>query len=97
MEVWLTKLETHLASHSATDTHNLLEDKKMTLAAASYQGGLLLSQGDQRRAHFDHFKKRLDLCQQFGIRTMVLVADFAQRVDATELGEGPRRLLGSEP
>ncbi len=35
----------------------------MTLAAASYQGGLLLSQGEQRKAHYDHFKRRLDLCQ----------------------------------
>src|SRR6516225_1452784 len=76
MEVWLTKLETHLESHSAADTRKLLEDKQMTLAAASYQGGLLLSQGQQRRAHFDHFRRRLDLCQQFAIPTLLLVADF---------------------
>lgn len=85
MEVWLTKLETHLETHSAADTRKLLEDKSMTLAAASYQGGLLLSQGDQRRAHYDHFRRRLDLCQQFGIGTLLLVADFADRIDATSL------------
>jgi sugar phosphate isomerase/epimerase len=86
MEVWLTKLETHLESHSAADTRKLLEDKQMTLAAASYQGGLLLSQGQQRRAHFDHFRRRLDLCQQFAIPTLLLVADFAQAVDQSSLG-----------
>src|SRR5438128_5244070 len=75
MEVWLTKLETHLESHSAAYTHKLLEDRQMTLAAASYQGGLLLSQGEQRKAHYDHFRRRLDLCQQFGIGTMLVVAD----------------------
>ena len=85
MEVWLTKLETHLESHSAADTRKLLEDKPITLAAASYQGGLLLSQGEQRRAHYDHFRRRLDLCQQFGIGTLLLVADFVERIDPTSL------------
>src|SRR5579859_7647818 len=85
IEVWLTKLENHLAQHSPADTRKLLDDKQMVLAAASYQGGLLLSQGDARRAHFDHFKRRLDICQQFDIRTMLLVADFAQTADATAL------------
>ena len=77
MEVWLTKLETHLETHSLTDTRKLLSDSGMTAAAASYQGGLLLSQGEQRRVHFEHFKKRLELCQQLAIPTLVLAADFA--------------------
>lgn len=85
MEVWLTKLETHLEQHSAADTRKLLEDRNITLAAASYQGGLLLSQGEERRAHYDHFRRRLDLCQQFGIGTLLVVADFVTAVDATAL------------
>src|SRR6185503_14162946 len=76
MEVWLTKLETHLQQNSVDDTRRLIEEKNLTLAAASYQGGLLLSQGDARRTHFDHFKRRLNLCQSFDIPTMVIVADF---------------------
>src|SRR5215207_5257256 len=85
MEVWLTKLEKHLEAHSAEDTKKLLEDRQMTLAAASYQGGLLLSQGEQRRAHFDHFKRRLDLCQHFGIGTLLVAPDFVEKVDQTAL------------
>src|SRR5438270_9031682 len=85
MEVWLTKLENHLAAHSASATRKLLEDRNMTLAAASYQGGLLLSQGEERKAHFDDFRRRLDLCQQLGIPTLLVVADFAERVDETAL------------
>jgi sugar phosphate isomerase/epimerase len=85
MEVWLTKLETHLERHSADETRRLLADHNLTPAAASYQGGLLLSQGEERKAHFDHFRRRLELCQQFGIPTMVLVADFAQAADAAAL------------
>jgi sugar phosphate isomerase/epimerase len=85
MEVWLTKLEQHLEKHSAADTRKLLEDTPMTLAAASYQGGLLLSQGEQRKAHFDHFKRRLDLCQALGIPVLLVAADFAETIDATAL------------
>jgi sugar phosphate isomerase/epimerase len=85
MEVWLTKLEEHLEKHSAADTRKLTQDRGLTLAAASYQGGLLLSQGEQRKAHFDHFRRRLDLCQHFGIRTLLVVADFVERVTPTDL------------
>lgn len=85
LEVWLTKLETHLEKHSVADTRKLLEDRAMTLVAASYQGGLLLSQGEQRKVHYDHFKRRLDLCQTFGIPTLLIASDFVDRIDATGL------------
>jgi sugar phosphate isomerase/epimerase len=85
LEVWLTKLEEHLKTTSAADTRKLLEDKQMTLAGASYQGGLLLSDGAARAAHYDHFKRRLDLCQFFGIPTLLLVADFVEKVDPSVL------------
>jgi 4-hydroxyphenylpyruvate dioxygenase len=86
VEVWLTKLETHLEELSAEDTRVFVADRGVKLVAAAYQGGLLLSQGEQRAAHFDHFRKRLELCQFFGIPTVVLVADFAQKVDPQALG-----------
>src|SRR5262249_19775451 len=40
---------------------------------------------EQRQATFDHFRRRLDLCQYFGIRTLLIVADFVDRVTATDL------------
>lgn len=89
IEVWLTKLEEHLKAHSAADTKKQVEDLGITLAGASYQGGLLLSQGESRKAHYDHFKRRLDLCQYFGIPTIMVVADFVEKVDTTDL---PRAL-----
>ncbi len=86
MECWLTKLENHLEQHSAAETRKLLADRGITLAGASYQGGLLLSQGEQRKAHYDHFRRRLNLCQEFGIRTMLVVADFVDAVTPDALG-----------
>jgi sugar phosphate isomerase/epimerase len=85
MEVWLTKLEQHLESHSATDTRKRLADLGLNLPAAAYQGGLLLSQGEERRAHHDHFRRRLGLCQEFGIGVLLVVADFTQQVTQTDL------------
>ncbi len=81
LEVWLTKLEDHLKVNSIADTLKLVEDRQVPLAAASYQGGLLLSQGEQRRAHYDHFRRRLEICQQLHIPTMLVVADFVDRVE----------------
>ena len=85
-EVWLTKLEKHLETAPAADTQKLLLDSGLKLLAASYQGGLLLSQGEQRKAHFDHFRRRLDLCQVFQIPTLVLAADFTHQLDSQSLG-----------
>jgi sugar phosphate isomerase/epimerase len=85
MEVWLTKLEDHLKSQSPEATRKLLQDRNMTLVAAAYQGGLLLSQGEQRRVLFDQFQRRLSLCQEYGIGTLLVVADFVEQVDRTSL------------
>jgi sugar phosphate isomerase/epimerase len=81
VEVWLTKLEKHLESHPPESVRDHLTRRNLTLVAASYQGGLLVSQGEQRRAHLDHFRRRLELCQAFGIPTLVVVADFLQPPD----------------
>jgi 2-keto-myo-inositol isomerase len=86
VEIWLTKLEKHLEEIKVADTRKSLEDKGIVLSAAAYQGGLLLSQGEQRKAHFDHFRRRLDLCQSFDIRTLIVAADFAQVIDAQAPG-----------
>ncbi|HEY1186852.1 MAG TPA: sugar phosphate isomerase/epimerase family protein [Gemmata sp.] len=86
VEVWLTKLEQHLEAVSPEDTLIALGDRGIRLVAASYQGGLLLSQGEQRKAHFEHFKRRLALCERFSIPTLVLVADFMRAPEAQDLG-----------
>ena len=85
-EVWLTKLEQHLAAATVEDTRTLLADRGVKPVAAAYQGGLLLSHGDARTAHLDHFRRRLDLCQGLGVPVLVLAADAAPAADAAALG-----------
>lgn len=93
VEVWLTKLETHLEQFSVGETQQLIQHLGIQFSAASYQGGLFLSQGEARQAAFDLLKRRLDLCQTFQIPTMVLVGDFAQKVDPTSLGRAVFSLI----
>lgn len=75
LEVWLTKLEEHLKRHSLDDVRRLVNEHGVTLTVASFQGGLLASQGEERRVHWEHFGKRLDLCRELDIRTVVVACD----------------------
>jgi 2-keto-myo-inositol isomerase len=75
VEVWLTKLETYLETHSLTDVRYWLEKTRLTLAVASLQGGLLASQGDARREAWELFARRLDLCRELEIGTIVIACD----------------------
>jgi sugar phosphate isomerase/epimerase len=75
MEVWLTKLETYLESHSVADAKRLLDQHGMSAPVASYQGGLLTTQGEARRQAWDHLDRRLALCHELGMGTLVVAAD----------------------
>lgn len=75
IEIWLTKLETYLQSHALDDVRRLLEQNAIAAPVASYQGGLLVSQGDARKEHWGHFARRLELCQKLGVRTLVVAGD----------------------
>jgi len=81
MEIWLTKLETYLQSHSLDDARRLLEKNEMAVPVASFQGGLLISQGDARREHWNHFAKRLGLCRSLKIETLVIAGDVVGPLD----------------
>ncbi|HEY1599943.1 MAG TPA: sugar phosphate isomerase/epimerase family protein [Pirellulales bacterium] len=75
VELWLGKLETYLASHTVEDVQRLLQENEVTAPVASFQGGLLTSQGEARRLHWEHFGRRLTLCRQLGIGTLVVAGD----------------------
>jgi sugar phosphate isomerase/epimerase len=76
VELWLTKLETYLLGHSLADARALLESNGLKPSAAAAQGGLLLSQGAERAAHWEHFRHRLELLEALGVRTLLVTPDF---------------------
>jgi len=75
-ELSLTKLETYLQSHSIDDALAILTNNGIVAAGAATQGGLLLSVGEARVAHWDHFRRRLPLLQALGVKTLVIAPDF---------------------
>lgn len=85
VEVWLTKLETYLESHTLDDVRRLCEQLGVTLPVASFQGGLLASQGEQRRLAWELFSRRLDLCRELGVRTLVVACDVPKPLDQQTL------------
>lgn len=85
LELWLTKLEDYLQRDSVDELGRLLRQHGMAVPVASFQGGLLLSQGDARDAAWDLFARRLALCQQLGVQVMVLAADHVGSVRDDQL------------
>jgi 2-keto-myo-inositol isomerase len=81
VEVWLTKLETYLESHTLQDVRYWLEKMRLSLRVASLQGGLLASQGEARREAWELFSRRLDLCRDLNIGTIVVACDVPAPLD----------------
>lgn len=76
VELWLTKLETYLEGHSVAEAKALLDAEGLSAPAAAAQGGLLLSRGLERDAHWDHYRRRLALLQELGVPRLIVAADF---------------------
>jgi 2-keto-myo-inositol isomerase len=77
VELWLTKLEAFLeGGRTIVEVRSLLDANGLRAAAASQQGGLLLSTGADREAHWSHFRRRLEWLGELQVPTLVLVADF---------------------
>ena len=98
LEIWLTKLEEYLKSHAVDDVRRLLDDRQIQPVAASYQGGLLTSQGEARRQAWELLGRRLQLCQQLKIPTLVVACDIGAPVGQQDLerAQVSLRQLGQE-
>src|SRR3954447_647745 len=93
VEFWLTKLESYLEGHTIDDARELLEANGLEPAAAAGQGGLLLSRGEEREAHWRHFRSRLAILKELGVGTLIVAADFARAPSADDYG-GAAAALG---
>lgn len=85
MELWLTKLEDHLANHRPAEVLSRAVDRGLTLACATYQGGLLLTQGPARHEAWSQFQRRLDLLAQLAVPVLVVTPDFLGPFTQTDL------------
>ena len=85
IDIWLTKLETHVQTNSRDDTRRLLDETGIRAPVASYQAGLLTSQGEARQASWKLFTDRLDLCRALTIETLVLACDIAPPISSQDL------------
>jgi sugar phosphate isomerase/epimerase len=92
VELWLTKLETYLESHTVADAKALLEGEGLAAVAAATQGGLLLSRGLERDAHWDHYRRRLALLQGLGVPRLVVAADFVRELVPDDYGRAVESL-----
>jgi sugar phosphate isomerase/epimerase len=84
VELWLTKLESFVQAHSLAEARAVLADGGIQPVAAAGQGGLLLSRGAERAAHWNHFRRRLALLGELGVSTLILAADVALAAPAAE-------------
>ncbi|MEX2115132.1 MAG: sugar phosphate isomerase/epimerase family protein [Pirellulales bacterium] len=75
IELWTGKLDAYLEKHSADAFRALVAKHGVATPVASFQGGVLASQGEFRKQHWEAFAQRLQLCRQLEIGTLVLAGD----------------------
>lgn len=85
IELWLTKLDEYLKTHSVAEVKELAAGREQRFVAASFQGGLLVSQGEARRETWAQFERRLDVLGELGVPTLVIAPDFHGTVTDLEI------------
>src|SRR5262245_8456494 len=86
IEIWLTKLEDYLQRHTTSEVRQWLDRFEMAAPVASYQGGLLASQGERRREAWQLLSQRLDRCRELGIGTLVVACDVPPPLSQETIG-----------
>jgi len=86
IDLWLGHADGFLAGQDVAALRARLATHGITPLAASFQGGLLTSQGDARREHWKHFEGRLALCRDVGIPVLVVAGDAFGPLTPQDLG-----------
>lgn len=86
VDLWLGHADAFVAARGAAALKERFAAQGIAPVAASFQGGLLTSQGEARREHWRHFAARLDLCRGLAIPVLVLAGDTFGPLDADALG-----------
>jgi 2-keto-myo-inositol isomerase len=86
IDLWLGHAEGMLVQHGPAAVADLLARHGVTAAAASFQGGLLTSQGEARLEHWKHFEGRLAILHELGIPVLVIAGDTYGPLGPQDLG-----------
>ena len=86
VDLWLGHAETFLKTHSPAALRDRLAQHGIAPVAASFQGGLLTSQGEARLEHWKHFESRLPVLTEIGIPVLVVAGDAFGPLSAQDLG-----------
>lgn len=85
IELWTGKLDEYLKQHSEADLRALLDKHEMAAPVVSFQGGLLVSQGEFRKEHWAAFERRLAQCRRLGVQTLVVAADIVGSLEQSDV------------
>jgi 4-hydroxyphenylpyruvate dioxygenase len=86
IDLWLGHAEAFLERHSPAELRERLAGHGIAPVAASFQGGLLTSQGEARLEHWKHFETRLRLLADLGIPVLVVAGDVYGPLGPQDLG-----------
>ena len=86
VDLWLGQADAFLRTHETAALRDLFARHGIAPVAASFQGGLLASQGDARREHWKTFEGRLALCRDLGVPVLVVAGDVFGPLTAEDFG-----------
>jgi sugar phosphate isomerase/epimerase len=86
VDLWLGHADAFLKERSAATLREAFVQHGIAPLAASFQGGLLTSQGEARREHWKTFEGRLALCRDLAIPVLVVAGDAHGPLGPQDLG-----------
>jgi len=86
VDVWLGQADAYLEERPVAALRERLVGHGIVPVAASFQGGLLTSQGEARVEHWKTFEGRLALCRDVGIPVLVVAGDAFGPLGPQDLG-----------
>jgi len=86
VDLWLGQVDAYLKERSVGALRERLAGHGIAPVAASFQGGLLTSQGEARAEHWKTFEGRLAVCRDLGIPVLVVAGDAFGPLGPEDLG-----------
>ena len=86
VDLWLGQADAFLKDRPIAALREAFARHGIAPLAASFQGGLLTSQGEARAEHWKTFEGRLALCRELGIPVLVVAGDAHGPLGPQDLG-----------